>query len=320
MTEKEKHALICRVVSGYTILGNYIIDTPTDSLTNESLVVYSETMYKNRFEGLMMEEDIEGLLFKLKMWTPKDTINLKELDNSLDDAKLELYTNYGMPETNVKRIRQRIEIIKKKKAEQLNTRHGFDRYTLEGLADYAAENYIFSKIVLNREYEPVKVAPMVLSRLINKYKQSWPSNADMRLIARTEPWRSFWSTNPTGFRILGDEQKVLILFSKMYDNVYEHPERPVDNIINDDDMLDGWFISIKRKNAEIKKENAKTAIVQKHPNAKEIFMAASSPEHAKEIEEMNDARARIIKGKIEAGMKDGGIVRDKDIMELRIGS
>ncbi len=142
----------------------------------------------------------------------------------------------------------------------------------------------------------------------------------MRLVARTEPWRSFWSTNPRGFRITGDEQKVLILFSKMYDNVYEHPERPVDEIINDDDMLDGWYIFMKRKSIEEKKANAKDVLTKKHPNAQEIFMTASTPEHAKEIADMNDVRANIIKGKREAGMKDGGIVRDKDIFELRIGS
>ncbi len=73
MTDKDKHALIYRVVSGYTILGSYIIDTPTDSLINESLVVRADAIRKHRFENLMLQEETEKHLFMQKMWTPKDT-------------------------------------------------------------------------------------------------------------------------------------------------------------------------------------------------------------------------------------------------------
>lgn len=320
MTEKDKLALIYRIVSGYTIIGNYIIDTPTDSLINESLVVRSDVLQKYRFEGLLSENYAEDILIKKRVLTPQSAFNLKELDKSLDNCKLQLYQHYGMPSHQVKKIRNQLDLIKKKQAEQLGLRHCLDRFSIEGLADYIAERYIFSKILLDKNYKPITVCSTLLDRIIRKYKESWPSNGNLRLVARTEPWRSFWSTNPTCFRAHGDEQKVLILFSKMYDNVYEHSEKPVEDIINDDDMLDGWFISMKRKNEEARKESTKSVITNRHPNAGEIFMMAETAQQAKEIEEMNDIRGQIIKGKINAGIKDGGLVRDKDILELRLGS
>jgi hypothetical protein len=106
----------------------------------------------------------------------------------------------------------------------------------------------------------------------------------------------------------------------MYDNVYEHSERPIDAIIHDDDLLDGWFISMRRKSDEEKKKDVKNAITKKHPKAGEIFMMANSPEHAQEIEKMNDTRAKIIKNKMAQVGQVKGLVRDSDIDELRIGS
>jgi hypothetical protein len=320
MTDKEKLALIYRIVSGYTIIGNYIIDTPPDSLMNESLSVRAESIYKYRFEELLTEEDVERLLIRQKMWTPQDTANLAELDKSLDNCKLELYNNYGMPNTVLQKIRNQITMIKNKRNEQLNKKHFFDRFTLEGLGDKIAEMYVFNKTVLNKQYEPANINPVSLSKLISKYRALWPTNPNLRLVARTEPWRSYWGTDTNCFRILGDEQKVLILFSKMYDSVYEHSDRPVDNIINDDDMLDGWFLHMKKKNEEIRNENTKQLITQKHPKAGEIFLMVNNEEEAKEVEKLNETRAKIIKGKIMETAKTQELVRDKDILELRIGS
>lgn len=325
MTEKEKLALIYRIISGYTIINGYIIDTATDSLLNESLDIYKQSIIKHRFEGLMTKEFAKNILIVKGLWSFTDDNNLIELDKSIDNCKLELYNNYTMPSSQVKQIRNRLETIKRIKAEKLNIKHFLDRYTIEGLADYNTEMYIFNKLVLNKDYKPIEVNGIVLERLITQYKLSWPSNSDLRLIARSEPWRSFWAIDQNCFRVLGDEQKALIMFSKMYDTVYEHPDRPEDMIINDDDALDGWFISMKRKHESEKVKNKQNALTNRHPRAQEIFVASVdksgrplSEQEAKEIAEMNDIRGKLVQKQISDLVQQKEVVRDMDIPSIRL--
>lgn len=329
MTYKEKLALIFRLTSGYTIIGDYIIDTAGDALVNESLAVYSQSLYKNRFENLLTQEQAKDVLIINSLWKFDDDNNLIELDKSLDNCKLELYNNYGMPASVIQQIRNRLAIIKDKKNEKLNIKHSLDKFTLEGLAEYSAELYMFSKLILDRNYQPVSLPVVQVEKLIGLFKAAWPSNTDLRQVARTEPWRSFWSANPNCFRVFGDEQKVLIMLSKMYDNVYEHSERPCDDIINDDDMLDGWYISMHRKAQAEKAKSTQNILTAKHPRAQEIFVSALSYEDArankgltetqlKEIAAMNDPRAQIIKKQISTLVQEKPIVRDLDIPIVRL--
>lgn len=325
MTEKEKLALIYRIVSGYTIIKDYVIDTATDSLLNESLTVYNQAIEINRFEGLMTKDFAKNVLIAKTIWNVNDDNNLIELDKSLDDCKLELYNNYGMPSSQIEKIRNRLDIIKKAKIQKLNIKHSLDRFTIEGLADYMAEMHVFSKLVLNKNYERINVNGVLLEKIIQQYKLTWPSNTDLRLIARSEPWRSFWSINPNCFRVLGDEQKALIMFSKMYDTVYDHPDRPEEAVINDDDMLDGWFISMKKKAEAEKSKNKQNILTNRHPTAQEIFVASVdksgrplTDQEVNEISNMNDIKAKITKKEITELVKQKGVVRDMDIPSVRL--
>ncbi len=305
MTEKEKLALVYRITSGYTIIKNYVVDTPTDSLLNESLAVYEETLYKNRFEDLITKEFAKNVLIANGLWKPSDDNNLVELDKSLDSAKLELYDNNGMPKGQIEAIKKRIELIKKAKDKTLAIKHSLDRYTLEGLADYNTEMYVFSKVVLNKNYETIQLNPIALEILISEYKLCWPSNTDLRLVARSEPWRSFWVMNPECFRVKGHEQQALIMFSKMYDAISEHPHRPDESVINDDDMLDGWFLSEKKKMDAERGKSKQNVLTNRHPRAQEIFVTSVdkkgrplSETEIKEIANMNDMRGKLIQKEI----------------------
>ena len=45
------------------------------------------------------------------------------------------------------------------------------------------------------------------------------------------------------------DQRNICVWSRMYDNVQESHECPSEDVLNDDDLLDGWFI-IQRKKQE----------------------------------------------------------------------
>jgi hypothetical protein len=69
----------------------------------------------------------------------------------------------------------------------------------------------------------------------------------------------------------------------MYERIQEHPEAPTEEIINDDDALDGWMIEKQRENKREKKEKGvDTMMNDKIKNSKEIFLMAGNDQQQKE--------------------------------------
>src|SRR5690606_30951918 len=130
------------------------------------------------------------------------------------------------------------------------------------------------------------------------------SDTECRELARNEPWRSLWFLNDSkAYHIFNDngreltiDQKNILIWSKMYDNIQESPDCPSDDVVDDDDMLDGWFILQKRKRekdrAEAELESSTKS--QKIKNASEVFVMTSQKD-ADRVERMNDTTASMIK-------------------------
>ena len=55
---------------------------------------------------------------------------------------------------------------------------------------------------------------------------------------------------------LSDDQKSVILYSRMYDSAYESPDRPTDEVIEDNDMFDGWMAKGRREADKERKSSA----------------------------------------------------------------
>ena len=94
-------------------------------------------------------------------------------------------------------------------------------------------------------------------------------------------WRGYWNADKTNIfdkctTELTDEQRALLNISRMYDNIYEHPECPDDKIIEDDDALDGWMILQKRKNDKDKKKSQFDSSNPNLKNSGEVFVMSRS--------------------------------------------
>ena len=151
----------------------------------------------------------------------------------------------------------------------------------------------------------------------------------VREIARNEPWRSLWVMNDTKvFNLFANnmehqltvDQKNLMVWSRMYDNVYESMECPTDDVIEDDDMLDGWFI-VQRKKRE--KDKAEQEISNQTSNPKisssqEIFVFADNEESAKKINETNSVHAQHVKRERMAVLQGQGEAVDSDFQDQKI--
>ncbi|NCA30865.1 MAG: hypothetical protein EBS93_09130, partial [Chitinophagia bacterium] len=113
-----------------------------------------------------------------------------------------------------------------------------------------------------------------------------------------------------------DEQKTLVVLTKMYDSAYQHPECPPDSVIEDDDMFDGWMIVQKRENEKIKNKNRTEKMLEgKNLNkAGEVFIMANSQEEANNIYDLNESASRhIIKERESIIKQSQGII---DVAQL----
>ena len=121
-------------------------------------------------------------------------------------------------------------------------------------------------------------------------------------------------------RVLSTDQQGLIIWSNMYDNIQESLECPTEDVINDDDMLDGWFIIQRRKQES---EKAKSELEQRTNNEKiansdEILVMASNKKEANAVHNMNDINGDMIRKQRINTVKRKGKAVDLDFQDRKI--
>lgn len=98
----------------------------------------------------------------------------------------------------------------------------------------------------------------------------------------------------------------------MYDNIFENQEAPPDEVINNDDLLDGWLILRRKESIRDKKREELEKRMGNTKNAGEVFIVAQGEDDAKDIFDMNDDISKnIISRRIETVKKHGEISHDK---------
>jgi len=117
----------------------------------------------------------------------------------------------------------------------------------------------------------------------------------LRNIVKSDTWSSYnVKDNIFGPSVqLNDDQRNLLALQRMYNNVRQHPECPSDEIIDDDDALDGWFLLQKDKK---KKEKIKNSLLKKVggkiKDHSSVFIVTQNEEERKAIWEMNDVEGK----------------------------
>ena len=104
----------------------------------------------------------------------------------------------------------------------------------------------------------------------------------------------------------------------MYDSIAESPESPSDEIILDDDMLDGWLI-IQRRERELRtKQKAAEDIIgnEKIANSDEVYIVAKSEEDISNINELNDPQAKAIKHAREKALLSEERTKQQDLPDV----
>lgn len=310
---------LSRILSGFYIFlysgKKYKLVYPDISVKYEAEIYANEEYDKNKFNDWISEDAIIDTLVNLGIWTYNGDDGLKNLEKQMDDMKVELYQNFLNP-AKLKNIRRNLLNTKNTYDKHYNIRHSFDHITPEGYVQGLKNQYILMHsiydlnncLVFDKDYDY-----NLFNNITSFISENYIDIPTFKKIARSDNWRNYWTANkeyifdkPT--INWTDEQKTLIVLTKMYDSAYEHPECPADSVFEDDDIFDGWLIYQKRENEKTKNKNRTDKLLQGKnlDNANEIFVKANSKQEANNIHDLNDNTAKHIIKERQIAIKRAG--------------
>jgi hypothetical protein len=267
--------------------------------------LYADNEYdNNKFNDWINEEDILYTLMDLGIWGMEGDKYLKNLEKQIEDYKIELFKNFLNP-AKVKQLRKNLENCKKNYNRLYDIRHSLDHITATGYSTLLKNQYILIHSLHDINNQKIfdsidTVNYDLLNNLSNIINQNNIDIAAFRTIARSDTWKNYWSANKEHIFDRAtidwtDEQKTLVVLSKMYDSAYEHPECPPDSVFEDDDMFDGWMITQKRENEKNKNKNRTEKMFNGKLNkAQEVYVMANSKGEAQNIYDLNDMNGQHI--------------------------
>jgi hypothetical protein len=307
MSDNEKETHVSRILSGVIyckILGKeYLIQQP--SLLNRHL---AQLYYNKKYEhakqsGIMTEEQLVDFLLEENLWSHEEEYRLDELPERIEDAKVSLYQSYANYKSR-ENMRVRLKTIKKEYTNLLKKKSLYRQDSAEAFAETAKMKFdMFAGMTdmngknLFRGEDYVSQSDFFCNSLLSKYLSIHLFEEDVRTISRTEPWRGFWNTGKSESGVfskpsteLTTEQRSVIAWSRIYDSIFESPDAPPEEVVEDNDMLDGWLILQHRK----RKSHAKSQTADSTAGVKgdEVYLFADGKDDAKRIYELNDRSGR----------------------------
>lgn len=335
MRLEQKEQLIYRIVNGeqnIDIEGERIVlKTPSVDIKLQAAKIYDETISQNRFNiHWLTEKQCLGLLVSNGICSFDIDKNLKVMEKEIENIKVALFNSLFIPDVH-EDSKKRLKMVKSKLMSLSKDRHSLDHLTLNGFAEIIKRQFIMSKTLYkNGEllWKSVEdIDPFLLEIISNEVLETTITQGQIREISRTEPWRGYWSIDKNNIFQgsvfnLTEEQKSLILYSKMYDSAYEHPECPTEEIINNDDIFDGWMISEHRKRTKDKMTKQLGQRMGKNQSkladSDEVFLVAKSKKDARRINSLNDAGGQIVKAQRNAVIKKKGVAVDANFPDRKI--
>ena len=304
MEPYEREFYISRICAGYlkykidSELSIYIHPLTLDQQYDAN-EVFLEAYNEALMNDMMTEEECIDMLTSYGLWDDEKEESLEKLVKDIEELKVQLYNSYFKRELKIT-VRKGINRAKNKLSSLIEEKSSYDFLTCRGYAIFCRYFWMLENATKYPDGTPYDWKHVDLAKMLAFYHQQQISDEDLREISKTEPWRSTWSSAKKNGSIfhksgveLTQDQKSLLAWSSMYDNIFESPECPPDDVIQDDDALDGWLIVQRRKREEDQKRSAAENIIgnSKISNADEVFIM-TDPSSAKDVNQLNDPIAR----------------------------
>jgi hypothetical protein len=303
---------------------------PTRDQLYEAEEVYREALEQGELQGLYDDGEVLALLRAEGLWTDEDQKLYDCLPKEIEEFKVGLYAAH-FRSAERKTVRKALNVARDRFRALHALRFSRDHVTARGVAASAKARFVLGCSLRWPDGRPVFTSEDfwsepcdTLEAAMRELAAQRVEEAEFRELARTEPWRTAWACREAGLFGVPScdftaEQHTLVRWSLLYDSVYEHPEAPSEEVVADDDMLDGWLLvqQRERKKRQAAKEGDELLTNEKVRQSDEVYLVAESPEEAARIDGLNDGHARAVKRQRMELLRQKGTVNELDMPDTK---
>lgn len=298
MKDYQKEVLLYKILSGKTIIeiNSTRLDVVTPSL---DLLYESNLLFQKYYEkpGIKTRDEIRTNLVSLGIIKREDIDFLDKSNSIIQNLQKELFINFSS--INADSIRELIRQTREKIYKILMVLSKYETYSLEGAANYVKSVFIIKNTTFYKDclFDFHKINYSAVLSEIQKFNCS---SDEIREIAKCHTWSNIWfGLKGSNIFLNGSnislDQQLLLVWSRLYDNIKENPESPSDEITNDNDALDGWLLLQREENLKKTKENAsKKKYSSKLDKCDEVFVLVNNKEEADRVLSMNNAYSKRV--------------------------
>ena len=302
----ERDFFIARISTGYLKIKvspdiDIYIHPMTRGQSFEAQEVFMEAYHEALEQGIMTRDESRSMMLKTGVWSLEEEKRMQQLEKDMEQYKVDIFSFYFRSESR-ERAREDLRLQEKEYQNLLVKQHSYDHIDSLGVATYAQTNWIIENTAKFKDDTPYDWKHITAHECLTSKNNIELDDKQLREIAKTSPWANIWATSKlTGTLFEEDtfsltkEQKVLIAYSSLYDNIKEAYESPTEDVIQDDDACDGWLISQRRQREKDKGQKAADEILNVHPNAQEVMVPAETPEDAARVHALNDQGSELIR-------------------------
>jgi hypothetical protein len=304
---QELEQFIYRIISAkllFTYNNKTYVLVSTKPITKyRANLLYISILNDEKYDEWIRAENLDRYMMFLEVWNSDMSSFMEKSEKQIEDLKISLYNNRLNSKMTTK-TRNQLAHLRKRISDLQLIKQTYYAQTLEGYAESIKYEYIITNTLFHnkkrvfKKFGSVQTSYQEFTSVVSEINKYALQTSDYRRIARSDLWRSFWTIDKTNIfpgpvSLWTEEQRTLAGYSSMYDSVYEHPEKPNDSVIDDDDMLDGWMISQRRAIEKSKQQESILKSNSKLGKAQEVFIFTDNEQGIKEVMSMNSDEANL---------------------------
>jgi hypothetical protein len=335
MESTQREFFIHRIVSGSIHIDidgkDYYLRNLNKYDRYKAQLVYNKAVKEAELSGLWNEDEVLEMMLVNGFWSSIQEQLMIDHQNNIEEFKVALYEAEFQSNTRFA-IRTKLNSAKKELDKLSSQRHAFDYLTTKSIGlmtklHFTICNGLYDSLG-QKVYKGDEWDNGIIDHIdycIDTINSGRLTETEYRELARNEPWRLTWNTskNSTLFDIPAseytEEQKMLVFWSRLYDQINEHSEAPSDEVLEDDDMLDGWLIRQKKLREKSKAKQAGENLIKNSRirDSDEIYLMAQTQADADKIHAMNDAAGEIARKTTMALINKHGSVKHSQLPHVQ---
>ena len=304
MKQHEREFFVTQIRSGVVLYKDLEIRPPSLIDAMKSQHAYKVAYQESLDDGMMQQSELDQYMIDVGLWSKEDALSVSKVEKDIDNFKVEIFNNFYQDHVKAQ-IKKYLKVARTYWLKKTIEKQDFYASTAEGIAK--TEQVLHT--IRHCTYKNNKLynfdGDITEAEVVGAFTDSILSEEQIRHLARNEPWRMLWSIRDE-VKLLANtpdqdttpNQRTLVQWSKIYENIQESMDCPPEEIINDNDALDGWFIVQRKKQEKNKSEKDFDQKVKsdKIKNSSEVFVMARGQKEKERVDNMNSVHGKAIKG------------------------